>query len=181
MDLSPVKREVLEALLFHEKPVKAVQVAQEAGKEARVVQMHLIGLVRMGYARSPEKGAYLISAEGKKALGLTEITKENATAILSQKPNEKAFHFYAGIGKPLQVCASSLLDFCKKIEQVNSDSVEFHISRGDFEAWFKSLGDLELTKKIALLKEKKLSGEELRRKIQEIVQGRCMELSKMVA
>ena len=180
MDLSPVKREVLEGLLLHEKPVKAAQVAQETGKEARVVQMHLIGLVKMGYAETPEKGAYLISTEGKNALGLPEITKENAPAILSQKSNEKAFHFYAGIGKPLHIYANSLLDFCNKIEKVSLDSVEFHMNRGDFEAWFKSLGDLELSKKIGLLKEKKLTGEELSKKVLEIVQTRCRALSKIV-
>jgi hypothetical protein len=180
MDLSPVKCEILEALLLHDKPVKAAQVAKETAKDAKAVQMHLIGLTRTGYARSPEKGCYIITEAGKKTLGLPEDTKENALVILAQTPRDKAFHFYAGIGKPLNLSANDLLDFCDKIAKVHMESIEFHLSRGDFEAWFKGIGDAELTKKIALLKERKVSGDELREKLREIVENRCLVLSKMV-
>jgi hypothetical protein len=180
MDLSPVKREILEALLLHDKPVKAAQAAKETAKDPKVVQMHLIGLTRIGYASSPEKGCYIISGEGKKILGLHEVTKEKALAILAQTPRDKAFHFYAGIGKPLNIIANDLLDFCDKIAKVNIDSVEFHLNRGDFEAWFKGIGDAELTKKASLLKERKVTGEELRGKLREMVENRCIMLSKMV-
>ena len=37
------------------------------------------------------------------------------------------------------------------------------MKRGDFEAWTKGIGDEELAKKIALLKQKNLAGEELRK------------------
>jgi hypothetical protein len=180
MDLSPVKREILEALLMHDKPVKAAQVAKETAKDPKVAQMHLIGLTRMGYANSPEKGSYVITEEGKKALGLPEVTKEKALSILAQTPREKAFHFYAGIGKPLNLYAYDLLEFCDKIAKVSVDPVEFHVNRGDFEAWFVCLGDAELAKKTALLKEKKVVGEELRRRLREIVEERCLVLSKKV-
>jgi hypothetical protein len=179
MDLSPIKREVLEALLLHDNPVKAAQVAKETAKDPKVVQMHLIGLTRMKYANSPEKGSYLITDEGKKALGLPQITKENASIILTQPSNDKAFHFYAGIGKPLNLSANSLLDFCDKINKVNVDSIEFHLTRGDLETWFAGLGDVELAKKTALLKARKMSGEDMQRKLREILEKRCMVLSKM--
>ncbi len=179
MDLSPVKLEVLEALLLHDNPVKAAQVAKETAKDPKVVQMHLIGLTRMKCAISPEKGSYLITDEGKKALGLPQITKENAPAILALPSSDKAFHFYAGIGKPLNLSANSLLDFCEKISKVNVDSIEFHLTRGDLEAWFAGLGDVELAKKTALLKARKLSGEEMQRKLCEIVEKRCILLSKI--
>ena len=100
-------------------------------------------------------------------------------AILAQTPRDKAFHFYAGIGKPLNLYAHDLLEFCNKIGNVNTDSIEFHMNRGDFEAWFKALGDLELAKKTALLKERKLSAEELRQRIRETLENRCIALSKM--
>jgi hypothetical protein len=180
MDLSPVKCEILEALLLHDKPVKAAQVAKETSKDPKVVQMHLIGLTRTGYAKSPEKGCYIITEEGKKNLGLPEITKDKALAILAQTQRDKAFHFYAGIGKPLNLIANDLLDFCDKIAKVNADSLEFHLNRGDFENWFKSLGDAELTKKTELLKKRKVTGEELRGKLREMVENRCIMLSKMV-
>ena len=180
MDLSPTKLEILETLLLHEETVKAVQVAKELSKKFPAVQMHLIGLVKMRYAASPKKGHYVITEEGKKALGLPEVTKENALTILAKVPREKTFHFYVGIGKPLHVFAHDLSGFCDKVGKVDAESLEFHVSRGDFEAWFKSIGDEELTRKTALLKQKKLSKEELRSKLHEIVETRCMRLSKKV-
>jgi DNA-binding transcriptional ArsR family regulator len=180
MDLPSAKCEIMEALLLHDKPVKAAQLAKDIGKEFRAVQMHLIGLAKMGYAESPQKGQYLISAKGKKALGIPEDTKEKALTILAATPLTKAFHFYAGIGKPLNVYAHDLLEFCDKLSKVTADSVEFHLRRGDFEAWFKFIGDLELAKKAAVLKEKKMSGEELRVKLRELSEDRCLALSQIV-
>jgi DNA-binding transcriptional ArsR family regulator len=179
MSLSPIKREILETMLLNDKPAKAAQIAKDNGKEFPSVMMHLIGLTRMGYANSPEKGQYTITEKGKKALGIPEINKETATAILSHTPRDKAFHFYAGIGKPLNLYAYDLQDFCDKILKVNVDTIEFHVTRGDFEAWFACLGDAELAKKTALLKEKKIAGEELRRKLHEIIENRCIVLAKL--
>jgi DNA-binding transcriptional ArsR family regulator len=180
MSLSPIKREILETMLLHDKPARAAQIAKESGKEFPSVMMHLIGLTRMGYANSPEKGQYAITEKGKKALGVPEMNKENARVILAHTPRDRAFHFYAGIGKPLSLYAHSLQDFCDKILKVNVDSIEFHVNRGDFEAWFAGLGDAELARKTALLKEKKMAGEELRRKLHEIVENRCIVLAKLV-
>jgi DNA-binding HxlR family transcriptional regulator len=180
MSLAPVKREILETLLLHDKPLRATQIAKETGKEFPPVMMHLIGLTRIGYANSPEKSQYTITEKGKRALGVPEVSRENAEAILSQTPHEKAFHFYAGVGKPLNLFAHNLRDFCEKILKVNIDSIEFHMSRGDFSAWFAGIGDAELAKKVMLLKEKKTAGEELRGKLCEIVENRCIVLAKMV-
>ena len=177
MDLSPVKREVLEVLLLQDKPVKAALVAKETGKDSKVVQMHLIGLARIGYAISPEKGTYAITDKGKQALGLPEIDREKALLLLAHTPHEKAFHFYAGIGKPLNLYAHDLPEFCDKLGKVGTESVEFHVARGDFEAWFQAFGDPELARKTALLKEQKPSGEDLRAKLTKIVEYRCNELS----
>jgi hypothetical protein len=180
MDLSSAKQEILESLLLHHTPVKAAQLAKELDKEFRPIQMHLLGLVKIGYAESPQKGHYLISEKGKKTLCLPEITKEKATTILGKTEHDKAFHFYAGIGKPLNVYANDLLEFCDKVNQVLLDSVEFHLNRGDFEAWFKSLGDAELAKIISLLKGKNMTAEEMRSRTRELVENRCVVLSKIV-
>ncbi|MCW4018364.1 MAG: hypothetical protein NWF00_06765 [Candidatus Bathyarchaeota archaeon] len=181
MDLSPVKNDIIEALLLHEKPVKAAIVAKEIGKAQNAVQMHLIGLVRMGYAESPQKGYYIISVNGKETLGIPEVSKEKALSILRQTSLEKAFHFYEGIGKPLNLHASDLSEFCDKISKLNVKSIEFHMNRGNFEAWFKSLGDRELEKKMALLKMRGFRGEELHKKVCEMAEKRCMSLSQKVA
>lgn len=177
MSLSPVKREMLEAILLHDKPARAVQIAKESGQKFPAVMMHLIGLTRMGYATSPEKGLYAITERGKKALGIPEIDKETARAMLADTPPDKAFHFYTNIGQPLNLYANSLQDFCDKILKVSVDSVEFHLNRGDLESWFTALGDMELARKIALLKEKRLVGEELRTRLHEIAENRRIVLT----
>jgi DNA-binding transcriptional ArsR family regulator len=179
MSLPPVKHEILETMLLHEKSARAPQIAKEAGKEFPSVMMHLIWLTRNGYTASPEKGQYTITEKGKKALGLPEISREKAKAILAHVPQDKSFHFYEGVGKPLNLRAHSLQDFCDKILKVNVNSIEFHINRGDFAAWFTSLGDVELAKKAALLKGKKMAAEELCRLFHEIVEKRCTVLASM--
>jgi hypothetical protein len=179
MSLSPTKYEILETMLLLDKPTRATGIAKEAGKEFPSVMMHIIGLTRMGYATSPEKGLYTLTEKGKEALGIPEINKENAKTILASTPQDQAFHFYAGIGKPLNLQAQSLQDFCNKVLKINADSIDFHMNRGDFEAWFTSLGDAELAKKTALLKQKKMEGEELHSRFQQTVEKRCRVLANM--
>ena len=179
MSLSPTKYEILETMLLLDKPARATHIAKETGKEFPSVMMHIIGLTRMGYTNSPEKGLYALTEKGKKALGIPEINSDNAKTILADMQQDKSFHFYADVGKPLSLQAHGLQDFCNKIPKVNADSIDFHMNRGDFEAWFAGLGDVELAKKAALLKEKKIVGEELHRRLQEIVKNRCMVLANM--
>jgi hypothetical protein len=179
MSLSPVKYEILETMLLLDKPERAVLISKEVGKQFPSIMMHVIGLTRMGYTTSPEKGLYSLTQKGKKALGIPEINSENAKTILSNMPQDKTFHFYAGLGKPLSLQACCLQDFCDKIPDVNSDSIDFHINRGDFESWFTAIGDVELAKKARLLKEKKIVGENLRKRLQDIVIKRCMALATM--
>jgi len=57
--------------------------------------------------------------------------------------------------------------------------VEFHTHRGDFEAWFNGLGDVELARKALLIREQKMVGDELRKKLYEIVKNRVEELAKI--
>jgi DNA-binding transcriptional ArsR family regulator len=178
MNLSPVKMEILETLLLENKEQRAAQIAKNLGKEFPATQMHLIGLTKMGLVASPQKGYYVISPAGKSALGLPNLSKENAEKILSQIIPEKAFHFYAGIGKPLSIYAHSLFEFRDKLNMIDSSSIAFHLTRGDFEAWFRSLGDLELAEKMKLLRDRKIKAEELSLKIREIIEDRCAALSK---
>ncbi|MCW3982664.1 MAG: DUF5752 family protein [Candidatus Bathyarchaeota archaeon] len=179
MSLSPIKLEILQSMLLLDKPMKAMDIAKDAHKEFQPVMMHLLGLQRMGYVSSPEKGLYVITAAGKKALGIPEITKEKATSILAYAPHDKSFHFYATVGKPLSMHAHNLRDFVGKIEKADIISVEFHFKRGDFENWFKGLGDEELVKKTALLKQRNVSGEALRKQLHDIVEQRYRELAQL--
>jgi DNA-binding transcriptional ArsR family regulator len=179
MSISPVKRLILETMWMLNKPAKAAEIAKEAGLGFPSVMMHVIGLTRMGYAESNEKGYYSITDKGKRALGFPEISKEKAEEILAYLPIEKSFHFYVDIGKPLNIHAASLQDFCDKISKIDIGSLEFHLHRGDFEAWFMGLGDVELARKTLLLKEQKIFGEEIRKRLYEIVKSRCEELAKI--
>lgn len=179
MSLSPVKQEILETMLLHEKPMKAIEIASESKKEFPPTMMHLLGLTKMGYVTSPEKGQYIITVRGKGALGVPEVTKEKAVAILSYAAHDKAFNFYVTVGKPLSLHAHNLRDFASKLDKADLNSVEFHLQRGDFEAWFKMLGDEELAKKTALLKKKNPDVESMRKQLRGIVEQRYLDLSKL--
>jgi hypothetical protein len=173
MSISPVKRLILETMWLLDRPAKATEIAREAGLGFPPVMMHILGLTKMGHVGMPEKGIYIITESGKKVLGLPEVSKEKAAEILVYLPMEKSFHFYADIGKPLNIHAASLSDFCDKILKVDLSSIEFHVNRGDFEAWFAGLGDAELARKTLLAREEKIVGENLRKKLYEIVKNRC--------
>jgi hypothetical protein len=179
MSVSPVKRLILETMWMLDKPAKPTEIAKDTRVSFPAVMMHLLGLAKMEYVNSPEKGFYIITEKGKKTLGIPEVGKGKATEILAYLPVEKSFHFYADIGKPLNVFAASLRDFCDKIQKIDVSSIEFHIHRGDFETWFTALGDIELARKTLLVREQKMTGEELRKKLYEIVKKRCEELTKI--
>ncbi|MEM0057327.1 MAG: DUF5752 family protein [Candidatus Bathyarchaeia archaeon] len=179
MSLSPVKKLVLETVWMLGKPAKPMEVASEIGLSFPTVMMHMIGLTKMGYLETFGKGYYTITRKGREALGLPEINGEKAEQVLATLPMEKAFHFYLDIGKPLNVSATSLTDFCEKIQKIDITSIKFHLYRGDFEAWFNGMGDAELARKIAVIRERKLSDEELRKKLYEVVKNRCEELAKI--
>lgn len=180
MSLLPAKRVVLEYLFLIEKPLKPAQIAGETGNKLNSTMMHLIWLVRAGYVVVPEKGLYRISEEGKRVIGFPQATQEMAVSLLVQKQEDKTFHFYAGWDEPLDVFADGLQDFLEKISKVPRQSLEFHLYREDFEKWFDSLGDLELAKKMSMLRSREIRGEQLRAMLQDIVASRCAALSKLL-
>lgn len=177
MSLSPVKRLVLETMWQLDKPAKASEIAKEVGLAFPPVMMHILGLAKMNYAETAEKGTYTITEMGRKALGLPQVSREKAAEILAYLPVDKSFHFYADIGKPLNIYAASLGDFCDKLAKTDASSLEFHLNRGDFEAWFASLGDTELAKRTLLLREQRVLGEKLRDKFCQDVKNRCNVLT----
>jgi predicted transcriptional regulator len=179
LSLSPIKQEILETMLLNDKPMKALDIAKEAKKDYQPVNMHLLGLIKMGYVSLPEKSLFIITEKGRRFLGIPEITKEKAAAILAYAPHDKAFNFYVTVGKPLSLHAHSLRDFANKLDRADVVSVEFHLKRGDFEAWFKGIGDEELAKKTALLKKRVLASEDLRIQLRGIVEQRYQGLTKL--
>jgi hypothetical protein len=169
----------MDFLLIQTEPQKVADIAQEIKEEPKMVTMHLLGLIRMGYATTPEKGKYVPTEKGKHAVDKPEISKEKAQAILSFKPHDQAFSFYSDVDKPMGMHAHTLRDFANKIGRIDAKSIEFHVGRGDFQAWFIGIGDAELAKKTNLLKEKKLTGEALQSELQHIVEHRYVDLAKL--
>ena len=95
--------------------------------------------------------------------GLTEKGK-NALKAYVLVSSELGFNFYVDVDKPLGFSAQSIGEFYRLIKQVCSDSVEFHLFRGDFENWLTDVcKDFELAQAFAALKTDGLRGEDLRK------------------
>jgi len=179
MSGNQVRRKILEVLWAAGKPMGLKEIAQKIGIGASSTMGHLLGLIKAKHVSVPQKHYYAITDLGKQALGLPKFDKKLALSILSSVPFEKAFHFYRGINQNLGVYANSLNDFCNKIQKIDLKSIEFHLPRRDFELWLRSLGDLELAKKMELIRGMGLSGESLRKKVYETVKFRCEELAEL--
>ena len=95
--------------------------------------------------------------------GLTQKGKI-ALKMFTQVPNGMDFKFYVDVGKPLGFSAQSLEEFYRFTKQVTTDSLEFHLYRGDFENWLRDVcKDAELAQAVGNLKADGLKGEDLRK------------------
>ncbi len=92
-----------------------------------------------------------------------KLPKCNVPAKPSEEEvdSEKAFHFYAGIGKPLGEVAFNLEDLKKKVREVPIVSLEFHQGRGDFARWIGEI--LENMELVEVIQKIDKTGEDLRR------------------
>ena len=70
MSTSPVKRLILETMWMIDKPAKPAEIAKDTGVSFKQAWMHLLGLIKLEYVSSPEKGFYVITEKGKKTLGI---------------------------------------------------------------------------------------------------------------
>ena len=107
--------------------------------------------------------------------------KEVIEKILSKVPQYNAFYFFRGIGQYSGKFATSLLDFDHKVKTLDSDSVDFHFERGDFEKWIRTtIGDTYLADEIAKINES-VKGEELLTQLCKMIEERLTELKKLLA
>ncbi|MCW4031642.1 MAG: winged helix-turn-helix domain-containing protein [Candidatus Bathyarchaeota archaeon] len=179
MSASKIRGKILRVLWAAGKPITFQGISEEAGLTSSSTTEYLSELIKAKYVSTPKEQYYAITNRGKQALGLPRVEKNLALNILSPVSLEKAFHFYYGLNQHSGVYADSLQDFVEKIQKVDMKCIEFHISRKDFELWLHSLGDLELSKKLELLRTKALSGESLRKELYETVNSRYEELKKL--
>jgi predicted transcriptional regulator len=175
MSLAEVKMKILEKLWEEGQSMRSKDIAQKLGLGVAATTMHLLGLKKTGHVSTPKHGYYAITDLGKEAIGLPKINKTLVTKILSSVSKDKAFHFYTDLHQYTQIFADSLADFCDKVRKIDIKSLEFHVPRKDFENWVQSLGDIELAKKLGLIRKMQLHGEDLRTRIYETVKKRLEE------
>ena len=106
-------------------------------------------------------------------------SSDQAIKILKELPVEKAFYYYSEIGSPTGVCARSLGQFLDSMKEIETSSLEFHMSRGDFEKWVLMLGDETLSQQITKLGQGDLHGEPLRRRLLQLLRLRYGLLRKL--
>jgi predicted transcriptional regulator len=178
MSASKIRGKILQVLWATGKPMTLQEIDEKTGLTSSSTTQYLTELINAKYVSAPKEQYYAITDRGKEALGLPKVDKKRALNILAPVSLEKAFHFYYGIDQPSGVYADSLKDFVDKIQNVDLKCIEFHVPRKDFELWIRSLGDLELFKRLELLRMKSLSGENLRKELYETVNSRYKELNR---
>jgi len=154
-------------------------VASKLGLKVAATNMHLLGLKKTGHVQTPKHGQYAITELGKEAIGMPKLDKASAGKILNHVSTDKAFHFYTGVHQYTHVIAHSLAEFVDKLHKIDPKSVEFHVLRKDFEHWLQSLGDLELAKRLGVIRNMRLHGEDLRTRVYETVKHRLEELQHL--
>jgi len=174
-ELDEVKEKILEKIWEIGKPVTVREVSEKMGLSARSVNMHLLGLRKTGLVVRSGSG-YIITEEGKEKIGFQKIDEKTVKKILDRTPRENVFHFYVRVDQPLGTVSDCLSDLCEKIKSIDIRSIEFHTARGDFESWIRYLGDVELSKRLRLIKDANLSGEALRAQLYATLKSRYAEL-----
>ena len=178
MSEGKIRGKILVELWAVGKPMTLEWLAEKVGLASSSTMGNLLGLIKVKYVSVPQMHYYAITSRGKRAIGLPTLDKNLAQNILSLVSLENAFHFYYNIDKYTGVYAISLKDFVDKIQKIDLESITFHLSRKDFENWICSLGDIELSKRLGLIRNAKLSGENIRKKLYETVNSRYEELKK---
>ena len=101
--------------------------------------------------------------------GVTEKGKA-AIKAFTTVPEENRFNFYTRIGYPTVYSAQSLSEFYNISRQIGEDSLEFHLSRGDFENWVNDvLVDTDLAEKIGKIKNANPKCDAVRKELLKVI------------
>jgi hypothetical protein len=101
--------------------------------------------------------------------GITDKGKR-ARKVFTTFPDEMGFRFYYGVDQPAGLTANSLGDFYKIIKQISVNSLEFHLFRGDFDAWLKNVcKETELAEEFESVKTSGVKGEELKTELLNVL------------
>jgi len=179
MSEGKIRGKILLELWVAGKPMTLQALAEKVGLNSSSAMGYLLGLIKAKYVSVPQKHYYAIANMGKQAIGLPKVDNNLAQNILAFLSLERSFQFYYDIDQHSGVYANSLKDFADKIQTLDLKSIEFHFPRRDFELWIRSIGDIELSKKLEMLRMRHLSGENLRKEIYETIKSRCEELTQI--
>jgi hypothetical protein len=103
-----------------------------------------------------------------------------ASRILRKLSRENAFYFFTFIGTYTGERVASLEEFLGKIREIGIRSLEFHLSRRDFEKWIaETLEDRELATEIGHLQNLGPTGDALRNQLIVTVSKRYEKLLKL--
>lgn len=95
---------------------------------------------------------------------------------------ENAFYFFTSVGNYTGHRAMSMEEFANKIRKVQTNSLEFHLYRGDFEKWADEvLEDNILTERIGAVKLLKPIGNAIRDQLDFTVTKRLEELKNQTS
>jgi len=123
---------------------------------------------------------HVLRTENRENLVFDNPSRDRIQKILGNVVYDKAFFFYADIGKPTGDFAVSLSDLCTKINTIAPKCLAFHLKRGDFENWIReTIGDSELSQRINKLKASKTVWKKettLKNKLHTTVKHRIAEL-----
>ncbi|MCJ7634507.1 DUF5752 family protein [Candidatus Bathyarchaeota archaeon] len=97
-----------------------------------------------------------------------KVEQENARSLAVRV---EPFRFSLGVDRFTGYVASNLDEFLDVLKSVPSQSLEFHLYRGDFEAWLKFTGSEELATVFGAVRNENLSGEVLRNRLLDAIQS----------
>jgi hypothetical protein len=117
----------------------------------------------------------------RKAEASKNVRRAEAANALRTVTLDKAFYFYREIGQPLGAAPKSLSEFAAIVKDIDPSSITFHVGRGDFESWFRMLGDKSLAGQVAALRGMNTSPDELRVKVSSIVRMRVDQLHQVAS
>ena len=73
----------------------------------------------------------------------------------------------------------SLEELATTMKTIEPSSIRFHVEEGEFENWFRMLGDKSLAGQVAALRGKNISPDKLRDKVSSMVSKRVDQLHKI--
>jgi hypothetical protein len=104
-----------------------------------------------------------------------KVSEENIR-VMRTVGDQEAFYFYEAVGKPTGESASNLSQFLERVNSVKTESLLFHLERGDFQNWIeKTIGDSGLAKEIGRISPSKCK--DIRAKMRSVIERKIEKLN----